>query len=145
MDEIINKLKLEIETIEKELDKIDLKRDKIIQKFDKKQEELTELQDKLKDEFNYKVWKAMEGKYYHIWYYNLPEEKKLEECQYVHVIKVEKDYLEFEYIRLDPTYKYISLSKFPYCSERGYREWTEITKYKYNQIIKQNQPLERVK
>ncbi len=139
------KLKIEIETIEVELDKIDLQRDKIIERFNKKEEELLKLHDKLKDKKNYQVWKVMEGKYYHILYYHLAEEKKFEECMYVHVIKVEKDCLEYEYIHLDPTYTYITLSKYDYCYERGYKEWTEITKYNYNKIIKQNQPLERVK
>src|SRR3990167_10551656 len=118
----IQELKITIEDKRKELDKVNLKRIKISEEYDKLSQDLEKLEEEQKEKTNWIIWNKMLGKYYHVWLYTVSEENKFKKCQYVHVIKVEKDLLEYEYINIDETSKnsdYITISKFDFIHERG--------------------------
>ena len=139
----IQELKITIEDKRKELDKVNLKRIKISEEYDKLSQDLEKLEEEQKEKTNWIIWNKMLGKYYHVWLYTVSEENKFKKCQYVHVIKVEKDLLEYEYISIDETSKnsdFITISKFDFIHERSYREWTEISKKEYESVIKSKNP-----
>ena len=139
----IQELKITIEDKRKELDKVNLKRIKISEEYDKLSQDLEKLEEEQKEKTNWIIWNKMLGKYYHVWFFNTPEDMKFKKCHYVHVIKVEKDLLEYEYISIDETSKnsdFITISKFDFIHERSYREWTEISKKEYESVIKSKNP-----
>lgn len=107
-------------------------------------EELEKLVEERKEKVDFKVWKAMEGKYYHVWLFTISEEDKFKRCQYVHVIKVEKNLLRYEYINYDKECMYITIVDYNHIYERGYRAWTEINKKDYEKIFFSTKNLERL-
>lgn len=136
-------LKEQIKVKRRELDKVNIKRSKIYDEKDKLEKELETLEEEHKERLNLKIWKEMLGKYYHVWLFTVSEADKFKKCKYAHVLKVDKGLLEYEYINIDETSKnsdYITISKFDFVHERSYREWTEITKKEYEEVIKSKNP-----
>ena len=133
-----------IEEIESLLETIGKKLSKLNKEEDMLSEELKRLVEERKEAINFKVWKAMEGKYYHVWLFTISEEDKFKKCQYVHVIKVEKDLLRYEYINYDEKCMYITIVDYNHIYERGYRAWTEINKKDYVKIISSTENLKRL-
>jgi DNA integrity scanning protein DisA with diadenylate cyclase activity len=133
-----------IEEIKRLLKVIGNKISKLSKEEDTLSKELEKLVEERKEEVNFKVWKAMENKYYHVWLFTISEEDKFKKCQYVHVIKVEKDLLRYEYINYDETCMYFTMVDYNHIHERGYRAWTEISKKEYEKIISSTKNLERL-
>ena len=139
----ISKLKEQTEVKRKELDKANLQRNKVYEEYEKLENELESLEEEYKEKLNLKIWKTMLNKYYHVWLFTISEEDKFKKCQYVHVLKVDNGLLEYEYISIDETSKnsdFITISKYNFIHERGYRKWTEITKKEYEKVIKFKNP-----
>ena len=139
----ISKLKEQTEVKRKELDKANLQRNKVYEEYEKLENELESLEEEYKEKLNLKIWKTMLNKYYHVWLFTISEEDKFKKCQYVHVLKVDNCLLEYEYISIDETSKnsdFITISKYNFIHERGYRKWTEITKKEYEKVIKFKNP-----
>lgn len=139
----LQQLGKELESKKIELTKVKMKYDKIRDEYYELNTQIESLEEEHKEKENYELWKSMIGKYYHVWLFTVSEEDKFKRCQYVHVLKVEKDLLEYEYINIDERSKnsdFIAISKFDFCHDRGYKAWTEITKKEYEDIIKSKNP-----
>jgi len=146
MTDKINDLNAELDTLNLKLKDFNDRRSRIISEMNKLEEEIFRLIEDKKNETNYQIWKEMEGKYYHVWFFTVPEEEKFLRCHYYHILKVEKNFLEYEYINIDnkSNCNFITITHFDFCHERGYRAWTEIHKNEYERIIKITKGLERL-
>jgi len=140
-DKKISKL---IEDIKISLDKIRAKQSKLYDEEEKLSKELEKLEYEKQEAINFKTWKVMEGKYYHVWFFTVPEQDKFKKCCYVHILKVKKNLLRYEYINYEEKCMYITISEFNHIHERGYKEWTEISKKEYEKIISSTKDLERI-
>jgi len=140
-----NKLcKEKIEAKRKELDNVSSKYSKLSRELEVIKEELELLEKEEEERVNYKVWKAMEGKYYHVWLFTISEEDKFKRCKYYHIIQVEKDLLKYEYINYEENCMFITISTSNTLYQRSYRAWTEISKREYEKIISSTKGLERL-
>lgn len=138
MNKAIKEIQISLEEIQKKQGELFVKERELLDKLNK-------LENKEEEKTNFKIWKKMEGKYYHVWLFTIPEEDKFKRCLYVHVLKVEKNLLEYEYINYDEKCMFITTSTFDHIHSRGYKEWTEITKKEYEKIIFSTKNLERIK